>query len=240
MCYDTVTLLIGGEKMSTRKYTTSERLRTIMNERNIKQIDIVNAAQPYCEKYHISLHRNDLSQYVNGKASPKQDKLFILALALNVSEAWLWGFDVPIDRVTYSDENIDNIIPMPDTKPVPIIGTIACGEPILAEENIEAFINMPKDARGSFALRCKGDSMINARIFDGDIVFIRQQPDVENGEIAAVLIDNEATLKRVYKYPDRIELRAENPTFPVLNYEGNELQNIRILGKAVGFLSTII
>lgn len=81
--------------------------------------------------------------------------------------------------------------------------------------------------------------MINVRIFDGDIVYIRQQPDVENGEIAAVCIDDEATLKRVYKYPNRLELRPENPTFPVLNYEGSELENIRIIGKAVAFLSGV-
>ncbi len=226
--------------MSTKKFTTSERLQYIMRTRNLKQIDIVNAAQPFCEKYHISLHRNDLSQYVNGKASPKQDKLFILALTLNVSEAWLWGFDVPIDRITYSSEEINNLIPIPNMKKVPLIGTIACGEPILAEENIETYVNMPDIVKGTFALRCKGDSMINARIFDGDIVFIRQQPDVENGEIAAVLIGDEATLKRVYKYENRIELRSENPTFPTLNYEGDRLQDICIMGKAVGFLSTII
>ncbi len=226
--------------MSTKKFTTSERLQYIMRTRNLKQIDIVNAAQPFCEKYHISLHRNDLSQYVNGKASPKQDKLFILALTLNVSEAWLWGFDVPIDRITYSSEEINNLTPIPNMKKVPLIGTIACGEPILAEENIETYVNMPDIVKGTFALRCKGDSMINARIFDGDIVFIRQQPDVENGEIAAVLIGDEATLKRVYKYENRIELRSENPTFPTLNYEGDRLQDICIMGKAVGFLSTII
>ena len=81
--------------------------------------------------------------------------------------------------------------------------------------------------------------MINARIFDGDIVYIRQQPDVENGEIAAVLIDDEATLKRVFKHKDSLELRAENPTFPPLYYEGSELETIRILGKAVAFLSEV-
>lgn len=136
--------------------------------------------------------------------------------------------------------NILNIEPLPKMKKVPLLGTIVCGEPILAEENIEDYINMPEDAKGTFALRCKGDSMINARIFDGDIVYIREQPDVENGEIAAVLIDNEATLKRVYKYENRIELRPENPTFKVLNYENEELNSIRILGKAVGFYSKVI
>ena len=81
--------------------------------------------------------------------------------------------------------------------------------------------------------------MINAHIFDGDLVFIKEQPDVDNGEIAAVVIDNEATLKRVYKYPNRIELRPENPLFPVLQYEGTELGNVRIIGKAIAFLGQV-
>lgn len=221
------------------KYTTSERLNYLMSSRNLKQVDIINLALPFCKKYGVSLQKSDVSQYVNGKVIPGQDKLFILGLALNVSEAWLLGFDVPIYRVNDSD-NVDNIIPLPEMKKVPILGQIACGEPLLAEENIESFVNMPKDVKGTFALRCKGNSMINARIFDGDIVFIRQQPDVENGEIAAVLIGEEATLKRVYKYENRIELRPENPTYPIQNYEGENLNNIHILGKAVGFLSTII
>lgn len=127
----------------------------------------------------------------------------------------------------------------PDAYSVPVIGEIACGEPILATENIIDTSLVDKWHRVDFALRCKGDSMINARIFDGDIVYIRQQADVENGEIAAVLIDNEATLKRVYKYPNRIELRPENPTYPILNYEGDQLNDIRILGKAILFSSEI-
>lgn len=127
----------------------------------------------------------------------------------------------------------------PDAYSVPVIGEIACGEPILATENIIDTSLVDKWRRVDFALRCKGDSMINARIFDGDIVYIRQQADVENGEIAAVLIDNEATLKRVYKYPNRIELRPENPTYPILNYEGDQLNDIRILGKAILFSSEI-
>ncbi len=146
-------------------------------------------------------------------------------------------YDPPVN---YDGSTPDNIIPLPKMKKVPLVGTIACGEPILAEENIESLINTPEGLGATFALRCKGDSMINARIFDGDIVYIRQQPDVENGEIAAVLVDNEATLKRVFKYDNRIELRAENPTFRPLSFEGEALSDIRILGKAVGFLSTII
>lgn len=139
----------------------------------------------------------------------------------------------------YNSEKIDNLLPLPKTKKVPLVGTIACGTPITAVENIEDYIDMSEDVHADFALRCKGDSMINARIFDGDIVYIRQQPDVENGEIAAVLIDDEATLKRVFKHKDSLELRAENPTFPSLYYEGSELETIRILGKAVAFLSEV-
>ncbi len=136
-------------------------------------------------------------------------------------------------------KGIKNIIPIPKMKKVPLLGTIACGEPILAVENIENYVNMPESINGTFALRCKGDSMINARIFDGDLVFIREQPDVENGEIAAVLIGDEATLKKVYKYNNRIELRPENPTMAPLEFEGEEISKIKILGKAVYFLSPV-
>lgn len=134
-----------------------------------------------------------------------------------------------------------NIIPLPETKKVPLLGTIACGEPILAEENIEEYVNLDKDINAEFALRCKGDSMIEARIFNGDIVYIHQQPDVENGEIAAVLIGDEATLKRVYKYPEKnmLVLKAANAKMDDFIFVGEELNDIHILGKAVAFLSRV-
>jgi len=90
-----------------------------------------------------------------------------------------------------------------------------------------------------FALTCIGDSMIGARIMDGDLVYIHQQPEVENGDIAAVLIDDEATLKRVYYYPGRIILQAENPNFPPMVFQGSELDGVRIIGKAVFFRSAV-
>lgn len=132
-----------------------------------------------------------------------------------------------------------NIIPMPEMRRIPLVGTIACGEPILAAENIEEYISIPKDLSGDFALTCKGDSMINARIFDGDIVYIRQQSTVENGEIAAVLIDNEATLKRVRLFEDHISLEPENPMYKPLVYWNEDMNGVRILGKAVAFTSAI-
>lgn len=134
---------------------------------------------------------------------------------------------------------IQNIIPLPETRKIPLIGSIACGAPILAEEHVEDYIDIPKKIQADFALTCKGDSMINARIFDGDIVYIRQQEVVDNGQIAAVLIDGEATLKRVQLYDDHISLEPENPQYRPLVYWEKEMNQIRILGKAVAFTSTI-
>lgn len=162
------------------------------------------------------------------------DVLTPLAEALRTTPAYLMGWDDSAQAPTPS-----NIIPMPETRKIPLVGTIACGEPILAEENIEEYVSIPKDLAGDFALRCKGDSMINARIFDGDIVYIRSQDTVENGEIAAVLIDNEATLKRVKLYDDHITLEPENPMYKPLSYWGEEMNEVRILGKAVAFTSII-
>ena len=162
----------------------------------------------------------------------KRDKIALLSKILKLS---------PLTFITGEVEygTPDNIIPLPKMKKVPLLGTIACGEPILATENIEALINADKDLNADFALRCKGDSMIIARIFDGDIVYIREQPDVEDGEIAAVLIGEEATLKRVYKYPSKVVLRPENPLYDDMIYSKEEMNEVRILGKAVAFLSAV-
>lgn len=134
----------------------------------------------------------------------------------------------------------DNIFPI-ETKKFPMLGEIACGEPIFADENKESYIEAGTDIHADFCLKAKGDSMINARILDGDIVFIKKQSMVDNGEIAAVIIENEATLKRVYYYPDKnkLILNPENPQYEPLVYIGEELNEIRILGKAVAFQSVV-
>ena len=98
---------------------------------------------------------------------------------------------------------------------------------------------MPENVHADFCLRCNGDSMVGARIKDGDVVFIRQQPEVENGEIAAVIIDDEATLKRVYLSADKIILQPENPRYEPFVFVGEELSQIRIIGKAVAFISWV-
>lgn len=216
------------------KKTTAERLNELMCLRGIsKQTEIVELCQPLCKKYNERLGKNDLSQYISGKVVPGQRKLTILAEALNVSESWLMGYDVPIER------NISNIIPLEHTKKIPLLGKIACGEPILAQENWENMILLPDGIDADFALRCQGDSMIDARINDGDIVFIKMQAQVDNGEIAVVLIDNEATLKRFYKQKDKVILKPENKDFQPFVYVGTEINDIRVIGKATYFLSEV-
>ena len=125
--------------------------------------------------------------------------------------------------------------PMPKMKKIPLIGAIACGDPITATENREGEIDVPEDIRCDFALRCKGNSMIGAGIHDGDAVYIRIQPEVENGQIAAVRIGDEATLKRVYLHTDYIELRPENPDYESIIRRREEMNDVHIEGKAVGY-----
>lgn len=134
----------------------------------------------------------------------------------------------------------NNVISFPKMNKIPLLGTIACGTPVLASENLEGEVTVPENVNADFALRCKGDSMIDARIMNGDIVYIRKQPTVENGEIAAVLIDDEATLKRVYVNNTTITLVACNSKYQPFVFTGDELSKISILGKAVAFTSTLI
>ena len=153
-------------------------------------------------------------------------------------------FDVPPSYLIDDEPgagvfSVPNIHPMPEMRDIPLLGAIACGQPILASENIGEYIKIPRHIKADFALTCKGDSMINARIFDGDIVYIRQQEEVQNGEIAAVLIDDEATLKRVKLYEDHISLEPENPMYKPLVYWNEDMNNVRILGKAVAFTSIV-
>ena len=252
-----------------KKYTVSERLKQIMQERNLRQVDILNRCDPLCQKYNIRIGRNDLSQYISGKVVPGSDKLSILSDALGVTEVWLMGYETPANITECkNDENpreaelldafdkldiesqialvnniktfsVGNILPLPKFKKIPLLGSIACGEPILASQNIDEYIKCPENVQADFCLRCKGDSMIGARIQDGDIVYIRIQPDVENGEIAAVLIGDEATLKRIYKKGDSVILQPENPVYEPLIFVREEINQIRILGKAVCFLSKV-
>lgn len=167
--------------------------------------------------------------------NPTYEILAALSAVLGAPLGALYDFaDVAQDKATV----IDNIVPMPGTHNIPLLGAIACGEPILATDNIECDVAVPENIEADFALRCKGDSMIDARISDGDIVYIRQQPLVENGEIAAVLIGDEATLKKFYREGDTVTLMPCNVKCPPFVYTGEQINEVSILGKAVGFTST--
>lgn len=157
-----------------------------------------------------------------------------LAKALKTTPAYLMGWAEEPENI-YNKYDIRPI----KTKKIPMLGNIACGKPIMCEQDYETYIEASADIKADFCLTAKGESMINARIFDGDVVFIKECPMVENGEIAAVIIDNEATLKRVYLKSDRIILRPENPVYDDIIYEKEEMNNVRILGKAVAFQSLI-
>ena len=134
----------------------------------------------------------------------------------------------------------DNILPI-TTQKIPFLGSVACGQPIYAEEDKESYIVLGTNIKADFCLRAQGDSMIDARIHDGDIVYVRKQEAVDNGEVAVVLIGDEATLKRVYYYPDKQKLlfQPANPKYEPFIYVGDELDQIRILGKAVAFQSDV-
>lgn len=205
-----------------------KRIKEIRISKNITQDEL--ALKIGTTKQTIYKYENEIVTNI-----PSQ-KIELISNALNTTPDYLMGWS---DKSTDDLYSIPGINPIPKTYKRPRLGTIACGEPILAEENIETYDDIPDNIKCDFTLVCKGDSMINARINDGDIVYIKQQSQVDNGEIAAVLIDNEATLKRVYIYEDKVVLQPENTKYPPFVYTKEDMNNIRILGKAVGFTSLL-
>ena len=182
----------------------------------------------------IGTSKQTIHRYENGTiANIPHEKIKLLAEALGTAPSALMGWDDGIS-------SFDNIMPI-STKLLPLLGTISCGQPVYAAEQHGSYISTSKDMDADFCLRANGDSMIGARIFDGDLVFIRKQESVDNGEIAAVIIDDEATLKRVYYYPEesKIILSPENPKYAPLVYIKDELNSIKIIGKAVAFQSSV-
>lgn len=189
------------------------------------------------------ISKSSLQRYATGETKKIPiDCIEEIARATGVSAKYLMGWEdtQEQDDLSILMEKYDNIRPI-KLKRFPLLGEIACGQPIFADEDRESFIMADMDIKADFCLRAKGDSMINARIYDGDVVFIREMPMVDNGDIAAVIIEDEATLKRVYYYPEKNKLMlvAENPAFEPLVYIGEELNYIRILGKAVYFMSPL-
>lgn len=189
--------------------------------------------------------KGTINKLLNGETrNPTTQTLRRLAEALNCPlEALLCKpEDIPgVRKLSQTPQlrNADDLLPALK-KRVPLLGTIAAGTPIHCEEDIESAEAAGAAIRCDFALRIRGDSMIGARIHDGDIVFIRKQDDVLDGQIAAVLVDGEATLKRVYHIPNGLQLLSENPKYPPMLFTYPDHESIRILGLAVSFTSNLI
>lgn len=182
--------------------------------------------------------KSSLSDWEHGRTQPSTDALFRICSVLNCNVTDLLSSEVVGEIKTLNLAN--DFTPITKIK-VPVLGTVACGQPIFAEEHLECYVDAIGNIQADFALWAKGDSMIEARIFDGDLIFVKKQEMVENGEIAVVLIDDEVTLKKVLYEPEksRLMLLPANKNYLPLIYEGEDLNKIRILGKAVAFQSNL-
>lgn len=218
--------MLTGTKVATFK----ERLSALCDASPLSDTEL--AAK-------LKISKQTLSAWKCGVRSPKEPTIIAIAQYFDVAIDWLMGFDVQMKP------NAAGTFPagaLPITRQrVPMLGTIHAGEPTFAESEFESYVEAGAAVRCDFALRVVGDSMINARILDGDIVFIRRQDTVADGEIAAVLIDDETTLKRVRFLPGgMLMLQPENPKYqPIIVGGENETRTIRILGKAVAFQSDV-
>ena len=203
---------------------SSKRLRHALDINEMKQ-------QELADKSGVS--KNSISQYLNKRSIPSNISAGKMAKALGVNPMWLMGYDVPmIKENSDSDAGFDNIYPI-ELHRIPVLGSVACGEPILMSEERENYIMSGMDIKADFCLIANGDSMINARIMDGDVVFIRRQPVVENGEIAAVAIDDEAALKRFYRDGNTgtITLVSENPAYAPMVFTKESQKTFTYLEK---------
>lgn len=202
-----------------------DRILTLLQEKNISKAELQKLS---------GLKKSTLYNVFDKKTNTDNlnlETLKSIAKALNVT----------IDYLIYGKENPFVDFTSIKKITVPILGTVACGKPIYAEEHLECYVESIGNIHPDFALWAKGDSMVEARINDGDLVFVKKQEMVENGEIAVILINDEVTLKKVFYEPNknRIMLMPANKNYQPFIYEGEELNNIHILGKAVAFQSNL-
>ncbi len=204
----------------------SERIRRLRKERGLSLEQLADM---------IGTSRQTVHRYETGViANIPHEKIEALARALGTTPSSLMGWDEDSDIPTFNNITVANITAA-TTKSLPVLGNVACGEPIFASEDQGYYVKANADLSADFCLTARGDSMINARIFDGDLLFVRKQESVDDGEIAVVLIDDEATVKRVYfnREDGILTLMPENPTYKPMRYTGSQLDRIRILGKVV-------
>lgn len=202
--------------------TFAKRLAKAMEIRSMTQTDLHNLTK---------INKSSISTYLKGEYEAKQDKVDLLSRALRVSPAWLMGYDISMDGMStdFDETKLPGYIPISKRK-IPLLGTVAAGEPIFADENIEEYLPIDDTIHADFALHVKGNSMIGANIHDGDIVLVRKQNDVDDGQIGIVLKDDEATMKRVYHGKDHLTLIAENPDYAPIICSTETCSFCKILG----------
>lgn len=207
--------------------TFSNRLKKALDYSNMRQVDLVEKT---------GLDKTLVNKYLAGLMKAKQDKLTILADALNVNEIWLMGYDVPIDR----NLNSLNMTPLSELQQVeiPILGKVKAGYDYLADENKIGRLyldSVPSDPENYFALQVTGDSM-EPLFSDGDIAIVHKQDDFDSGNTCIVLINgDEATVKKVVRMDDGIDLIAMNPYYPIRHFSNEDMKEIpvKIIGKVV-------
>lgn len=224
--------------MAKKTATFAQRLREGLDLRGMKQIDL--ATRSGISKYSIS-------HYLKGDWEGKQDAVYELARVLGVSEAWLMGYDVPSEKgagntpVKENYESVDwkrrvGAIPCNAAQVAPLLGTVRAGLPMYAEENIEEYIPIRQtDGAKYFWLNIRGDSMNAAGMNDGDQILVREQPEVENGEIAVVLVNgDEATVKTFRQEGNLVILtpRSSNPVHQPQVYDLKKTP-VRVLGRVI-------
>lgn len=199
----------------------------------------------------LDVTKQVISKYENQQASPRLDTVSDFAEKLNIELTFLINDTYTVEQtinalnktavVNFTNSLPSNIIPINKARRIPILGSVACGTPIFSEQNLDGYFITNDIIKADFCLYAKGDSMIEADINDGDLVFIRKTPVVDNGKIAVVLIGEETTLKRVYKTDHNLILHAENRTYQPLIYTEKDCdtENIMVLGEMIGIYKNI-
>lgn len=222
--------------------TLSELLRGYRKEHGLSQRQFAIASN--LSNGYISMLEKGINPNTLQPITPTLPVLKKLANGMNttIEDIFSRVDDMPVSLAIDEEHPLpSNIVPLPKMREWPILGATACGTP-LHRELLDETVLAPDDIKADVVFRCVGDSMINARIFDGDAVFVRTQPEVESGQIAVVRVGDEYTLKRVYVHEDYVELRAENPTYKAIILRGEELSpvNFEVVGMAIAFLSSLL
>lgn len=215
-------------------------LKAIGDRIRIKREGLGMTQGELAQKVGYTSH-SSIAKVESGAIDLPQTKIEAIANALQTSPAYLLGLTQHDASPVWQTQSFENVTSI-HTQRVPLLGEIACGKPLWANEERESYVQAGVNIKADFCLIARGDSMIGARINDGDIVFCRSQSTVENGDVAVVIVGDEATLKRVYFYPEKkkLVLQSENPKYEPFVYVGEELADVHILGKAIAFQSDVI